>query len=180
MVLKDLNIDDTWTLFLDRDGVINLRMKDDYIRSWDQFRFLPGVREAIAKLSPVFGKIIVVTNQQGIGKKLYTEADLAWIHAEMETEIQQAGGRIDGIFYCPHLVGDPLCNCRKPRPGLALQAKEKFPSIDFSRSLMVGDSNSDMQFAKGLGMRTIWMGEEPYNDADFQFPSLPALADAFS
>ena len=143
-------------LFLDRDGVINRRLPGAYVRSWETFTFLPGVPAAIAALSARFIRIFVITNQQGIGKGVMTEADLAAVHARMLEEIVAAGGRIDGIYYCPHLAGTG-CNCRKPRPGLARQAKADFPEVDFRRSVLVGDSLSDLQLGQLLGMTTIWI-----------------------
>lgn len=141
-------------LFLDRDGVINRRLPGAYVQQWEEFEFLPGVLEAIAGFSSVFQYIFVVTNQQGIGKGLMSEEQLKALHQRMQTEVEAAGGRLDGIFYCPHHK-ELNCNCRKPAPGMALQAKELFPELDFSRSIMVGDSLSDMEFGKNLGMYTV-------------------------
>ena len=101
MTLKNLNIDDTWCLFLDRDGVINKRVEGDYIKKWEEFEFLPGVLEALHIFSGVFDKIFVVTNQQGIGKGLMTEIDLEHIHDEMIQEIKINGGRINKIYHSP-------------------------------------------------------------------------------
>lgn len=146
-----LDIDSTWTLFLDRDGVINRRLPGDYVKRLDEFVFLDGVLPALAVFHRRFGRIIVVTNQQGIGKGLMTEAQVAAVHRYMLRAIRDSGGRIDAVYHCPALesAGDP---CRKPRTGMALQAKADFPAIDFSRSLMVGDSLSDMEFGSALGM----------------------------
>ncbi|MBS1656397.1 MAG: HAD-IIIA family hydrolase, partial [Bacteroidetes bacterium] len=94
------NIDKSWTLFLDRDGVINHEKKDDYILNWGEFEFYDGVKEAIAKFSGLFGKIIIVSNQRGVGKGLMTEGDLTHLHQQMVAEITAAGGRVDHIYYC--------------------------------------------------------------------------------
>ena len=152
-----VTIDKSWTLFLDRDGVINKLIEDGYVNSWEHFEFQPGALEAIRLLSGIFGKIVIVTNQRGIGRKLMTADDLDEIHSKMLKEIQDAGGRIDKIFYCPHLVEDD-CDCRKPKTGLPLQAKKDFPDIDFSKSVMVGDMRNDMLMGQELGMRTVFIG----------------------
>ncbi len=142
------------TLFLDRDGVINERLPGDYVRCREEFRFLPGVLEALRYFSEYFQHIVVVTNQQGIGKGLMTEADLAEIHEKMLEEIQAAGGRLDGIYYCPERTTSSG-SCRKPDPAMAWQAKRDFPDIDFGHSVMVGDSASDMEFGLALGMQVV-------------------------
>ena len=153
--LSDYPIDKSWTLFLDRDGVINRRLLDDYVKRWDEFEFLPGVKEAIAKLSRIFGRVVIVSNQQGIGKGLMTEKDLDHIHSMMVHEIEEAGGRIDAIYHCPELK-EKNPECRKPKPGMALQAQKDFPEIDFEKSVMIGDSESDIEFGKRLGMLTVF------------------------
>lgn len=170
-------------MFLDRDGVINRRLPGDYVKTWEEFEFLPGVLESIAILSRIFDLIIVVTNQQGIGKGLMTEADLDAIHEKMIGRIRQADGRIDAVFHCPDLAGKEP-DCRKPSPYMAFQAKKKFTQLKFSHSVMVGDTLADMQFGAGLGMTTVLIetemeegiGEEPGLKIDYRFPSLKAFA----
>jgi D-glycero-D-manno-heptose 1,7-bisphosphate phosphatase len=148
-------IDKEWTLFLDRDGVINYEKPGDYIYHWNEFIFYQGAREAIASFSERFGRIIIATNQRGIGKGLMTEKDLADMHREMIKEIEASGGRIDGIYYCSSLNdADP---CRKPNPGMAFQAKKDFPQIDFTKSIMVGNTISDMHFGRNAGMYTVFL-----------------------
>lgn len=167
----------SWGLFLDRDGVINERVINGYVTSWADFKFLPGVLEAMNIFSSIFSTIIIVTNQQGIGKSLFTENDLAYIHRQMIEQIRKAGGRIDRIYHCSSLKtkNDPN---RKPAIGMGLQAKLDFPSIDFSQSYMVGDSQSDMLFGRNLGMETIFIRNENKSSdldmdmIDLQFPSL--------
>ena len=159
MNLKNYHIDKSWTLFLDRDGVINRRLPGDYVKSWEEFEFLPGVKESLAKLSGIFGRIIIVTNQQGIGKGLMTEEGLKEIHQKMITEVEAAGGRIDAVYHCPGLAKDNP-PCRKPNPGMGLQAQQDFPEIVFNKSVMVGDSPSDMEFGTSLGMNCLYVGEE--------------------
>ncbi len=155
-----LIIDKSWTLFLDRDGVINKRLVDDYVKSWDEFQFLDHVPETIAQCSAWFGTIVVVTNQQGIGKGLMSDADLNNIHNKMIAEIELKGGRIDKVYYCPKLK-DEILNCRKPLPFMGLEAKKDFPVIDFNKSVMVGDSISDMEFGEALGMQNIFITPNP-------------------
>lgn len=168
-----------WSLFLDRDGVINQQIVDGYVTIWEEFRFLPGVLEAMSLFSSLFSTIIIVTNQQGIGKSLFTEEDLNLIHHLMIDKIQKAGGRVDAIYHCSSLksTNDPN---RKPSIGMGLKAKADFPDIDFSKSFMVGDSQSDMMFGRKLGMRTIFIKDEfsPYSqDADSIDQHYPKLID---
>lgn len=172
MEIKSLRINKSWTLFLDRDGVINKKKESGYIQSQHEFIFLPGAKDAIARLSKIFGRILIITNQQGIGKGLYSDADLLHIHEKMLKEISEAGGKVDGIFYCPHLADDITCNCRKPKTGLLLQAKEKFPDIDFSRSVLVGDSISDTALGKKSGMVTVKIHSKKDKFTDIVFTSL--------
>lgn len=150
------NIDSSWTLFLDRDGVINERIPDGYVRSVPEFIFLDGAKEAIRRASGVFGRILVVTNQQGIGKGLMTERNLSDVHGYMQEMIAASGGRIDACYFAPQLSAEksPM---RKPGTGMALAAREAFPEIDFSRSVIIGDSHSDMQFGRNLGMKTVFV-----------------------
>ena len=146
-----------WTLFLDRDGVINKRLDEDYVKSWADFEFLPDVLEALKLLAGRFDRIIVVSNQQGIGKGLMTQEDLRLIHEKMMNSMHQAGARIDGIFHCPDLATAPG-NCRKPSPAMAYKARKAYPEIVFERSIMVGDTPSDMEFGRRLGMKTVFIG----------------------
>ena len=106
MTLKNLNIDKNWTLFLDRDGVINKKLENDYVKHWVEFEFLDGVFDALKFLNNLFGKIVVVTNQQGIGKRLYRTEDLELIHKNMVYEIEFYGGRVDKVYFSPHLADE--------------------------------------------------------------------------
>ncbi len=148
-----------FTLFLDRDGVINRRIVGDYVTNIPQFEFVEGVKESLAEMSKIFHPIVVVTNQQGIAKKLMTEEDLQRLHQYMTKEIERAGGKIDAVYYCPHLA-ETHCQCRKPNVGMALKMRKQFPSVNFKKSVMVGDSLSDMKFGKRLGMTTVFIGED--------------------
>jgi D-glycero-D-manno-heptose 1,7-bisphosphate phosphatase len=162
----DVMIDQTWTVFLDRDGVINRHIVGDYVRSWDEFEFLPGALEGVTVLGRNAGPIVVVTNQAGVGKGLMSESDLAHIHREMVRQVEDAGGRIDAVLYCPHRV-DEGCRCRKPAPGMAEAARHQFPAIDLTRSVMVGDSPLDLEFGERLGMETVLVGERSLLEAAY-------------
>ncbi|GAB6072776.1 D-glycero-alpha-D-manno-heptose-1,7-bisphosphate 7-phosphatase [Venenivibrio stagnispumantis] len=157
--MKTLNIDKTWTLFLDRDGVINRKIDGDYVRNWQQFEFLPKVLEALEILNNIFGKIIIVTNQRGIGRGLMTEKDLLDIHSNVLNILSDKKIKIDKIYYCPHDYEKEDCICRKPKIGMALQAKKDFPDIDFKKSIMVGDSISDIEFGNNASMISILIDE---------------------
>ncbi len=179
MNLNDLNIDNSWALFLDRDGVINKRIIDDYVKTWDQFEFLPGVIDSINKFSTIFGKIVVVTNQQGIGKGIMRTEDLELIHKNMLYEVTYFKGKIDKVYFSPFLSAENHQD-RKPGIGMALKAKKDFPEIDFSKSIMIGDSISDLEFGKNCGMKTIYISDQKHLLADFTFLSLEEVAKAIS
>jgi histidinol-phosphate phosphatase family protein len=174
-------INSTWTLFLDRDGVINKKIDNGYVRTWKEFEFLPGAVEALKTLSSKFSKTIIVTNQQGVGKKLMSEEDLQNIHKSMVNEIEKAGGRIDKIYFAPHLKSENS-EFRKPGIGMALQAQKDFPKIDFSKSIMAGDSIHDMEFGKRAGMKTIFISPQNIQSPliDLHTYSLKALAGLLS
>ena len=179
MLPADLHIDKTWTLFLDRDGVINKKIDHDYVRNYSQFEFLPGVKDALRILNDIFGRIVIVTNQRGIGRGLMTVQDLESIHEAMMKEVTAAGGRIDAIYFCSD-VQDEGSTHRKPQPGMALDAKAQFPEIDFSRSLMAGDSSGDMEFGTRLGMVTAYISPQLAGNAHLHYTSLINLANDLS
>lgn len=141
-----------FTVFLDRDGVIN-RNRANYVKQWSEFRFLPGARRAIASLTAAGYRIIVVTNQACVGKGLLSPSALDDLHGRMRREIEQAGGRIDGIIYCPHR-SDEGCLCRKPAPGLLLRARDEY-GVDLRHAVMVGDSMTDICAATAAGVPAI-------------------------
>ncbi|MDR1181032.1 MAG: HAD-IIIA family hydrolase [Bacteroidales bacterium] len=164
-----MKIDTSWSLFLDRDGVINERIIGGYIQEVSSFRFLDNVPEAIAILRKIFGHIFIVTNQQGIGKGMMTVDDLYHIHDYMEFQLSV---KFDKIYYSPFLAEENNM-MRKPNPGMAIQAKKDFPKIDFSKSVMVGDSISDILFGKSVEMKTVYISSEKKNvEADLICPSL--------
>lgn len=178
--LQAINKD--WTLFLDRDGVINYEKYEDYIYNYDEFRFYEGVPEAMKYFAERFGHIIIVTNQRGIGRGLMTAADLQDIHTKMLQALQAAGGRVDRIYFCP--ANDSNHPDRKPNPGMARAAQRDFPAIDLKKSLMVGNSLSDMEFGRNAGMHTVFVKTTrpqqtlPYPAIDLAFDSLPDFAKA--
>jgi len=183
-MLKLENITQEWTLFLDRDGVINHEKNNDYILHKDEFLFYDGVTAALASLRPFFRYIFIATNQKGVGKGLMRLEDLQAIHQYMSSEIEVAGGSIDKIYFCSDLSDDSPY--RKPNPGMAFQAQQDFPDIDLSKSIMVGNRPSDMKFGRNAGMHTVFVATThpevafPHPDIDLRFPDLPAFAEALS
>lgn len=151
-----LKINKSWTLFLDRDGVINEKIENDYVRVWEQFVFNENALIAIKELSSLFCRIIIVTNQRGVGKGLMSLSQLDEIHNNMLREINLNLGRIDKIYFCGDVAEDSVC--RKPNSGMAFSAQSDFPEINFTKSIMVGDSLSDIQFGLKLGMKTVFIG----------------------
>jgi D-glycero-alpha-D-manno-heptose 1-phosphate guanylyltransferase len=175
-------IDKKWTLFLDRDGVINEERVGEYVLHWGEFIFSKGVLDVFKKLSDCFGRVIIISNQRGVGKGLMTEADLQSIHLEMQREVEIVKGKIDKIYYC--IEKDDKCFNRKPNPGMALQAFQDFSDIDPSKSIMVGNKPGDMKFGRAAGMFTIFVRTTnpeqpfPHPDIDMAFPSLFDFASA--
>jgi D-glycero-D-manno-heptose 1,7-bisphosphate phosphatase len=176
-----------YTVFLDRDGVLNRKLPEgSYVRSWGEFELLPGVPEAIHKLKSAGLRVLVVSNQRGIALGLYTIDDVRQIHSEFQKLLLAQGTSIDGFYFCPHNYAE--CNCRKPLPGLFLDAKADSPEISAETSVMIGDSLSDIEFGRQLGMRTILVQGDPSRQkasaklagelADMQSPSLLEAANA--
>ncbi len=140
-------------VFMDRDGVINASPPPgEYLRSWREFRFIPGVVDWIRLFNALDLLVIVVTNQQGVAKGLTRLEDLEEIHRNMAMELRQLGAVIDDVYYCPHRAD--TCDCRKPLPGMARKAAEKW-DVDLTRSLLIGDSETDRQFALNCGLRFV-------------------------
>ncbi len=172
------------TVFLDRDGILNEKMPEhQYVTRWEEFRVLPGVPEALRQLNEAGLRVVVVSNQRGIAKGLYTAADLEAMHAKFQRQLERDGARIDAFFICPHEENE--CNCRKPLPGLFEQAVRRFPEIAAATSVMIGDSPSDVEFGRRVGMKTIlidaWRGAtdavEDATRADLRFGSLAEAVD---
>lgn len=149
------SINNNWTLFLDRDGVINFERNNDYVRSWDEFTFYKESMAALPLLAQKFKTIVITTNQKGVGRGMMTVEALTNIHTNMVNEIVSVGGRIDHIFYCTDLDNNSIN--RKPQPGMAFQAKDKFPTIDFNQTIMVGNRTSDMEFGRNAGLHTVFL-----------------------
>ncbi|MBS1660703.1 MAG: HAD-IIIA family hydrolase, partial [Bacteroidetes bacterium] len=143
---------------------------------YGEFAFYEGTREALKIFAETFGKIVVVTNQRGVGKGMMTAAALQDIHDKMVAELVLSGGRIDRIYYADSLDNDhPM---RKPQQGMAHAAQKDIPTIDFSRSIMVGNNLSDMQFGRNAGMFTVFVKTTnpeqvlPHSAIDLSFNSL--------
>lgn len=177
------SIDKNWTLFLDRDGVINHEKYMAYVNTWDEFTLYPGVLQAIKIFSLKFGRIFIVTNQRGIAKGLTKLEDLELIHKNLIENISEAEGKIDKIYFCGDM--DDTSFNRKPNTGMGLQAKNDFPEVEFSKSIMVGNTLSDMQFGRNLGVAyTIFLPttrpdiQPPHPLIDFVFSDLLSVAQA--
>ncbi len=137
-------------VFLDRDGVINRRLPGAYVRSWEEFAFLPGARAGLRLLRGAGYQLIVVTNQRGIARGLMSEEDLDAVHGRMRRELARAGADVDAILHCPH-EADAGCDCRKPRPGLLARAIAQ-RGLRVAGSWIVGDSLSDLEAGRALGI----------------------------
>ncbi|MDD2293174.1 MAG: HAD-IIIA family hydrolase [Bacteroidales bacterium] len=144
------------TLFLDRDGVLNVQIVDDYVKSPDEFEFIEGTFEAMKILSPLFARIFVVSNQRGVGRGLMSMRDLKDVNEYMCSEIEAHGGRIDKIYSCTD--HDKNSFNRKPNIGMAMKIKEDFPEIDFEKCYMVGDTTSDIKFGNNAGIPAVLVG----------------------
>lgn len=167
-----------WCLFLDRDGVINRRIVGDYVRNWRDFEWMPRAELAIATLRAWAPHVVVVTNQQGIGKGLMSSDDVAEIHRHLEDDLAGFGVQVDAFQVCPHLEL-AHCACRKPKPGLILDWLRDHPGTDPSLSVMAGDSQSDLELAHNVaasvgGCASIHIGGPTDVDitADASFDSL--------
>jgi histidinol-phosphate phosphatase family protein len=173
-------IDKTWTLFLDRDGVINEEIVGSYVTTKDEFVFCEGALEALRHLSEVFGTIVVVTNQRGVGRGIMTLDALKDINVYMVDSVAEAGGRIDKVYNATAVENED--HNRKPNTGMATQAKEDFPTVDYKQSVIVGNSLSDMEFGKRVAMYTVFLTTKsepfslPHDLIDEQYPSLIAWA----
>lgn len=138
----------SWTLFIDRDGVVNDEKHLDYIHTWDEFKFYEGVKEAFKIFNKKFGIIVMITNQRGVAKGLTKLEDLNLIHKNMLQEIESSEGRIDRIYFCADMESEN----RKPNTGMGLQAIKDFPQIDLAKSVMIGNTLSDMKFGRNLSV----------------------------
>jgi D-glycero-D-manno-heptose 1,7-bisphosphate phosphatase len=175
------------TIFLDRDGVINRKMPEGrFVTSQSEFEPLPGVVQSIRKLNRAGLRVLVVSNQRGIALGLYTAAQVLDIHAAFQRDLNAEGARVDAFYFCPH--DKAQCDCRKPLPGLFNQALAEFPDIAPETSAILGDSWSDIEFGRRLGMLTVFIEGDPEHrkpgaeaardSADLNFASLPDAVDA--
>jgi len=162
---EDDDYHSTGALFLDRDGVINYRIPDGYVTEPSEFEFLPNVIEALQILSKKFKYLFIVSNQQGVGKGLMSESDLEDVHQHMLEEFEENDIKIHKIYVCTALkeANDP---CRKPNIGMALQAQKDFKDFELSKSVMVGDTISDMRFGRNAGMKTVLTVPDNYDDEE--------------
>ncbi len=146
-----------FTVFLDRDGVINSKAPEgDYIKSTSELVVLPRVRDALRILHEVGARVFVVTNQRGVARGLMTSKALEEIHELIRSELRNGGGRIDGFYACIHDYED-ACECRKPQPGLLIQAAREH-GIDLEHAWMIGDRASDIEAGRNAGCRTVLVG----------------------
>jgi D-glycero-D-manno-heptose 1,7-bisphosphate phosphatase len=161
-------------IFLDRDGVINYRLVGDYVKSYDEFCFVPDFIDFFISIKLKGYLAIIITNQQGIGKEIMTDDDLQNIHNQMQNEIRDITGyKFDDIYYCADL-STTYSHRRKPNPGMIHEAIEKW-DIDKNLCWMIGDSLSDIIAGKNANLRTIYIGQAQKNafiNADHQFPML--------
>ena len=146
-------------IFLDRDGVINKKApKAEYVKSWDEFEFLPGAMEALRLLAENNFKIFIISNQAGIARGAMTEHDLNELHASMEKELEKNNVKIEKIYYCPHGWNEG-CECRKPKPGMLFQAAREY-DLDLSKSTFIGDDERDLEAGQSAGCKTILVDAE--------------------
>jgi D-glycero-D-manno-heptose 1,7-bisphosphate phosphatase len=175
------------TVFIDRDGVLNEKLPEGhYVTRWSEFHILTGVAEAIGRLNRAGARVVVVSNQRGISLGLYTASDVRAIHSEFQSLLKTQDAHVDAFYFCPH--GKRQCNCRKPLPGLFEQAVAEFPEIAAQTSIMIGDSLSDIEFGRRLGMPTVFIAgnmerrkpraEAASELADLRFSNLSEAVDA--
>ncbi len=158
-------------ILLDRDGVINVKLPDNcYVTDPTEFAFIPGAIEALSILQALGYLLVVVTNQRGVARGIQTDECVERIHEHMSDELAKRGIQLAAIYYCPHDISDN-CNCRKPEPGMILQARFDL-DLNLALSYMVGDSPSDVAAGRNAGARTVRLGDESDEEADFVASSL--------
>lgn len=148
----------TPAIFIDRDGVINVKRPGDYVLNWSQFVFVPGIRAALRELLSLGLPLIIISNQAAVGKGLLSIAVLEEITASLHRSLLGDGTALSAAYYCPHKA-DEDCVCRKPKPGLLFKAAEDF-NIDLRRSIFIGDSDIDMQAALAAGCASVLFGAD--------------------
>lgn len=163
-------------VFLDRDGVINRKPPEgEYVGRWSDFHLLQGAEEAIARLNASGRRVIVVTNQRGVSLGLYSESDVRSVHAELQRHLAAHSAHVDAFYYCPH--DKDQCSCRKPGIGLFIEAFRDFPGASSETSILIGDSVSDIQAARRLGMPSIFISGDPETRKEGQSEA-QSMADA--
>jgi D-glycero-D-manno-heptose 1,7-bisphosphate phosphatase len=145
-------------VFLDRDGVINRKKENGYVTSWGEFIFLPLVFEGLKILLDNGYHLFIITNQQGVGKKIFTAGDLKKIHGNMKKALSKKEIKIKRIYYCPHTESDG-CDCRKPSTGMIKKAIKEFPDINLKESYLIGDSMTDIETGCRMGIKTILISD---------------------
>lgn len=167
-------------VFLDRDGVINV--DHGYVYRWQDFEFLPGVPEALSDLNQAGFLLVVISNQSGIGRGLYTEADVLNLNRDIESHLAATGVAIDGWYHCPHHPTEAQgnyrqsCDCRKPAPGMILRACRDL-AIDPAQSALVGDKRSDIEAGDAAGVgRLFWVTPAEHSDLAQSVTSLAEAA----
>lgn len=145
-------------ILIDRDGVINCLRPNDYVLDWSQFIFTPGIRSALGSLSLLNVPIVVISNQAGVGKGLLKPAVLREITIKMHEALLADGASIMAYYYCTHTPADG-CNCRKPKPGMLFRAAAEH-HLDLSRSVFIGDSESDVLAARAAGCQPVLFGSD--------------------
>jgi len=162
------------TVFLDRDGVINKNSENDYVKTWDEFRFIPKAKEAIRALTDAHWDTIIISNQAGVGKGVMSAQAVEEINTRMIDEIERGGGEVKAVYYCPHRQ-DEGCECRKPKPGMLLRAACEH-LIEVSESYLIGDKITDIQAGAQVGCTTILVktgcGEKHF-EKHSQWPVIP-------
>ena len=173
-------------IFLDRDGVI-IENRANYVRTWDDVEIYPQAFAALAKIRHLPYKITIITNQSAVGRGIITQETADEINQRLSEEIQSAGGRIDGVYMCPHSPQDH-CNCRKPQPGLIIQAAEEL-NLSLEHSLLIGDALTDLQAGRSAGVRQVALvrtgrgeaqAQSPDSKRMISFPIFSDLAEALS
>ncbi len=158
IVRRLLSSQEERVVFLDRDGVINVKRENDYVKSWDEFEFVPGAVETLKTVYDMGYKLVVLTNQQGVGKGVMSETALNEIHQKMTAALHENGVRLEKIIHCAHLEKDG-CECRKPGPGMFYRAHNELNfNFNLGESFFIGDSVSDVQAGNAVGCQTIFLG----------------------
>lgn len=172
-----IKIDSSWTLFLDRDGVLNERIVGGYVQDPNSYKWIDGVLPTLKKLRDIFRYFIVVTNQQGVGKKIMKMSELVKVHDKVLLDSLNNQSPIDLILFAPELATE-TCNRRKPKPDMGYEAREMFPEINFTKSIMIGDSMTDMEFGHNLGMKTVLVSGK--HDDIFDFTKIDYQISSFA